>query len=230
MNYIPEHLIDSYTLNGKIPILYDYHDESNYHDNYDVNACLELIKKAKHREIGGYGETDRLLYQAFSEHLKNKQNILIFGSQIPWYESICKSYDIQKIVVSEYCKINRSMYQYIHPNELETYGQKFYNFLSISSFEHDGLGRYGDLLNPNADLETMKKIRDYLCDSGLLFLSIPIGKDTLVWNAHRIYGSVRLPMLLEGWSIISEYGFNEKHFQLSAQDFVQPIFVLKKII
>lgn len=30
--------------------------------------------------------------------------------------------------------------------------------VSMSSLDHDGLGRYGDPINPNADLESMQKL------------------------------------------------------------------------
>jgi hypothetical protein len=34
--------------------------------------------------------------------------------------------------------------------------------LSISSFEHDGLGRYGDPLNPDGDMAAMRSTRRLL--------------------------------------------------------------------
>ncbi len=34
--------------------------------------------------------------------------------------------------------------------------------LSISSFEHDGLGRYGDPLNPDGDMTAMRNTRRLL--------------------------------------------------------------------
>jgi hypothetical protein len=228
---IPKNLFSDYTLNGKINVFYEYFNDSHYH-NSNTKICLDLIERARRKETGGYGKTDEFLYEAFSEHLTNKENILIFGSQIPWYEAICQTHGIRKIVISEYNEINcttcKSMYQYVRPKELKQLKQKFHNLLSISSFEHDGLGRYGEPLNPNADIETMQEICNYVYDDGLLFLSVPIGKDTLVWNAHRIYGKIRLPMLLRGWNLIAEYGFREKCFDFLPQDFIQPIFVLRK--
>ena len=47
---------------------------------------------------------------------------------------------------------------------------------SLSSFDHDGLGRYGDPLNPDADIAAMKTVARVLKADGLLFLTIPIGK------------------------------------------------------
>ena len=38
--------------------------------------------------------------------------------------------------------------------------------LSISSFEHDGLGRYGDPLDPDGDLRSMKEAAQILRPGG----------------------------------------------------------------
>lgn len=41
-------------------------------------------------------------------------------------------------------------------------------------------------------------------DNALMFLGIPLGVDMVTFNAHRIYGRVRIPMLIEGllfWSV-----------------------------
>lgn len=102
--------------------------------------------------------------------------------------------------------------------------------ISISSFEHDGLGRYGDPINPNGDLEAMKLAKKLIKKDGLLFFSVPIGKDCIVWNAHRIYGKIRLPMMLDGWEMLDSFGFSES--LMINQDlgrFEQPIFVLKNL-
>ena len=101
----------------------------------------------------------------------------------------------------------------------------FDTVISISSFEHDGLGRYGDPLNPYGDLRAMKEAREMLCPGRLLFLAVPVGMDALVWNAHRVYGPVRLPMLLQNWSVVKSYGFQPSDFD-KHRSAHQPIFVL----
>ncbi len=62
--------------------------------------------------------------------------------------------------------------QYIHPliktvavGEMlndESFVHAYDVALSISSFEHDGLGRYGDPLNPNGDMIAMRGTRRLL--------------------------------------------------------------------
>ena len=60
---------------------------------------------------------------------------------------------------------------------------------------------------------------------GLMFLAVPVGKDALVWNDCRVYGAVRLPMLLEGWELVDTFGFDEQLFEVPFA--AQPIFVLQ---
>ncbi len=54
--------------------------------------------------------------------------------------------------------------------------------LSLSSFDHDGLGRYGDPINPIGDLVAMETVKQDLRSDGLLFLTVPIGSlvDTII--------------------------------------------------
>jgi hypothetical protein len=117
--------------------------------------------------------------------------------------------------------------KYIQPKELNDL--KFDVVFSISSYEHDGLGRYGDPINPNADLEAMKKIKNNLKNNGLLYLAIPVGKDEVVWNAHRVYGKIRLPMLIQSWILIGKYGINKEIWdtQYTNDCPPQPVLVLK---
>ena len=54
--------------------------------------------------------------------------------------------------------------------------------VSYSSLEHDGVGRYGDPINPNADLLRMRNLKSFIKPEGHFFLAVPNGQDTLVWN------------------------------------------------
>ncbi|VDK28154.1 unnamed protein product, partial [Gongylonema pulchrum] len=79
------------------------------------------------------------------------------------------------------------------------YYQETFDFVvSFSSIEHSGLGRFGDPLDPLGDLREMQKMRCLMKKNALLFLGLPIGVDKVFFNAHRFYGRIRLPMVLEG--------------------------------
>lgn len=53
--------------------------------------------------------------------------------------------------------------------------------------EHVGLGRYGDPLDPQGDLKAMAELQRVLAPGGLLLFVVPVGKATIMFNAHRVY-------------------------------------------
>ncbi len=53
--------------------------------------------------------------------------------------------------------------------------------------EHVGLGRYGDPLDPDGDLKAIAELTRSLSPGGNLLFVVPVGKQKLAFNAHRIY-------------------------------------------
>lgn len=108
--------------------------------------------------------------------------------------------------------------------------QNFDAIISISSREHDGLKRYGDPINPNGDYEAMENIKTLLKPNGLFFFAVPVTQDSITWNAHRTYGLIRLPKILNGWGVLDSYGFNPK-IDFKKDPYLcqphQPVFVLR---
>lgn len=99
--------------------------------------------------------------------------------------------------------------------------------LADSSLDHDGLGRYGDPIAPDADLITMDKLRTL---GRTLLLTVPVGPDLLAFNLMRIYGSLRLPLLLQGWSILDTFGFDPIRLTTPTTNYrrsYEPVFVLQ---
>lgn len=74
--------------------------------------------------------------------------------------------------------------------------------LNCSTIEHVGLsGRYGALEATDGDIEAMQKLRRLLKPGGHMLLTLPVGQDAVFLPLHRIYGSLRLPRLLEGYRV-----------------------------
>lgn len=230
--FIPIRLLGGYTLNGKVKIKYWYSNDSYSRSQPKVFKRIEidyLLEKIKKKDIFYYGQTDAWLYQALSKYSIKEQNVAVIGSVFPLYESICISYG-GRVTTIEYNKIisEDKRLQTLTVEEYDRHPVKFDAVFSISSFEHDGLGRYGDPINPDGDLLAMEKMKTILKPGGLLFLAVPIGKDTIVWNIHRIYGNLRLPMLLAGWQILERFGFDKKLLNYSKSNY-QPVFVLRNL-
>jgi hypothetical protein len=225
-----------FTLNGKIPVEYWVMDDSYSSKEpirYTKKVIEDFLLRIKKGLIHDYGELDLWLYKALKKHSIKGKSVAIMGSVKPWYEAICIAYGGKPTTI-EYNPIisEDPRLKTVTVDKYNKKPQKFDAAFSISSFEHDGLGRYGDPINPTGDLEAMKNMKKVIKKGGLLFLAVPIGKDTLVWNAHRIYGKVRFPMLIEGWEVVGSVGFSKKLYRqwnCKGRKSTQPIFILKNI-
>lgn len=61
---------------------------------------------------------------------------------------------------------------------------------SLSSqhvIEHIGLGRYGDPIDPNGSIRAAKELERVLKPAGRLYLSLPVGRERICFNAHRVH-------------------------------------------
>lgn len=53
--------------------------------------------------------------------------------------------------------------------------------------EHVGLGRYGDSIDPEGWARAVTNLASMLASGGCLYLSVPIGKQRVEFNAHRVF-------------------------------------------
>lgn len=58
---------------------------------------------------------------------------------------------------------------------------------SLCALEHFGLGRYGDEIDPEGCFKALKEMQRILRPEGILYLSVPIGREHIEFNAHRIF-------------------------------------------
>uniref|UniRef100_A0A914QTK5 DUF268 domain-containing protein n=1 Tax=Panagrolaimus davidi TaxID=227884 RepID=A0A914QTK5_9BILA len=129
---------------------------------------------------------------------------VVIGSLNPWAEAYALANGAKHITTIDYQKyiITHPQMDYIFALDLPAVSKKYYNkfdfAISFSSIEHSGLGRYGDPIDPIGDLREMNKIHCLLKPKGLLFLGLPVGIDSILYNAHRVYGRIRLAMMFEG--------------------------------
>lgn len=178
------------------------------------------------------------LAEAFRRNAASIANatVIVIGSMTPTVETLALAYGAAHVATVEYGSL-----VYPHPN-LSTHAAahlaavfaaggcgsgseaasggglgplpRIGAVVSLSSWDHDGLGRYGDPLAPDGDLMSVDDVArlSRLCAPAplpLLFLSVPVGPDVVVWNLHRRYGRIRLPLLLTPFNLVDTVGWAE---------------------
>lgn len=58
---------------------------------------------------------------------------------------------------------------------------------ALCSLEHFGLGRYGDPIDPEACFKCFANMQRKLKKGGHLYISVPVGKERVEFNAHRVF-------------------------------------------
>ena len=58
---------------------------------------------------------------------------------------------------------------------------------SLHAVEHIGLGRYGDAIDPDGWRKALEQFKRVLAPGGVLYLGVPIGRQRLCFNAHRVF-------------------------------------------
>lgn len=82
--------------------------------------------------------------------------------------------------------------------------------------EHIGLGRYGDPLNPMGSRLAASELQRVLQPGGRLFLSVPVGRERVCFNAHRVFAPDTVHCFfqgvhLESFSLVDDEGRFMEH-------------------
>ncbi len=108
---------------------------------------------------------------------------------------------------------------------------------SLHSIEHIGLGRYGDLIDPNGSKDSAQELERVLMVGGLLYLSLPVGRERVCFNAHRVFAPQSVinfftSMKLIEFSCVSDsgqYKINEDIHTARLNEYACGMYVFEKI-
>ncbi|MBA3588108.1 DUF268 domain-containing protein [Methylibium sp.] len=211
--HMPLELRDEFMMQGRAEIIDWY-----LNNKPDPKSLASLVmyrkpliaqtrKDIAQRKYKSYGATNDHLRSALTYYPIKNRFVLIVGSAYPQYECFCLNAGARPVTVEYNVRFSDSDdLTFFSPAQFDALGVKGEGAIAISSYEHDGLGRYGDPVDPTGDLKSMRKLQSQLEPGSLAYISVPIGRDTVVWNAHRIYGRHRLPMLFDQWEVVSCFG------------------------
>ena len=69
--------------------------------------------------------------------------------------------------------------------------------------EHVGLGRYGDPVDPAGSVRALKELQRVLAVGGTLYLSLPVGRERVCFNAHRVHAPLSICTILDELELVS---------------------------
>ncbi|MCU0968069.1 MAG: DUF268 domain-containing protein [Rubrivivax sp.] len=72
----------------------------------------------------------------------------------------------------------------------------------LHTLEHVGLGRYGDAVDPRGWLRALSRLAALVEPGGRLWLSVPVGRPRVEFNAHRIFDPRVLRAAAEGCGLV----------------------------
>jgi SAM-dependent methyltransferase len=78
---------------------------------------------------------------------------------------------------------------------------------SLHAIEHFGLGRYGDPIDVDGHLKAIQNIHSMLKPSGKFYFSVPIGKQRIEFNAHRVFSIKYLLGIFKGKFRVSNFHY-----------------------
>ena len=90
------------------------------------------------------------------------------------------------------------------PEDMEAYCD---SISSLHAIEHFGLGRYGDPIDANGYLKAIDNIHKILKPKGTFYFSVPIGRQRIEFNAHRVFAVDYLVNLLTEKFQIQEFSY-----------------------
>jgi Caenorhabditis protein of unknown function, DUF268 len=107
---------------------------------------------------------------------------------------------------------------------------------SLHAAEHFGLGRYSDPIDPDACFKFMDSLQNVLALNGRLYFSVPVGRERVEFNAHRVFSPAtilqRFSLLrLESFSFVGDDGSiyqNTDPFALPASEMACGLFEFTK--
>lgn len=137
---------------------------------------------------GHYFHQDLLVAQKIYKnnpkiHVDIGSSVYGFVSHIASFRKI-EVFDIRQLK-SQHKNIIFCQRDFMNPNE--DYLNYTDSLSCLHALEHFGLGRYNDRIDINGHKKGLKNMVKMLKNGGVLYLSVPIGKQRIEFNAHRVF-------------------------------------------
>ena len=199
-----------------------------------IDKMLELCDNLEYEKLSpnDYPHSSLQFVEVFNKIVNlTEKTCLVLGSISPWIECLALHFNAKCVTTLDYIAPECS-YK-INTLSMDNYNKemKYDVIISFSSLEHDGLGRYGDPINPNGDIDTCIEAYSMLNKNGYFICGIPIGDGCIEGNFHRIYNKKRINKLFSLFLYIEcvNYQTLDNKLNFTGTNWQnQPIFIYKK--
>ena len=82
---------------------------------------------------------------------------------------------------------------------------------SLHAIEHFGLGRYGDPIDSLGYKKAINEMKRVVKKGGNIYFSVPIGKQRLEFNAHRVFSPLYVLELFRGFKLVEFSVIDDKN-------------------
>jgi SAM-dependent methyltransferase len=196
----------NFEIASRFPVLTDRNDEGGvmkgayFHQDLYVARLINLDKPEKHLDIGS--RTD-----GFVAHVASYREIELI--------------DIRDIKSSVKNIVFRKADLMQLPSDLVDYCD---SISSLHAIEHFGLGRYGDPIDYYGYLKAINNITKILKTRGRFYFSVPIGRQRIEFNAHRVFSVDYLTSILSenfdihSFSYVDDNGDFHENIELTKEN------------
>ena len=203
--------------------------------NNMIDELLNCCDNSEYKKLSpnDYPNSSLQFVEVFNKFVNlSGKTCLVLGSISPWIECLLLHFNAKCVTTLDYIKPECN-YK-INTLSMNNYNKymKYDVVISFSSLEHDGLGRYGDPINPNGDIDACIEAYSMLNKEGYFICGIPIGYGCIEGNFHRIYNKKRINKLFSLFhNYIGSVNYQtlDNKLNFTGQNWQnQPIFIYKK--
>lgn len=206
-----------------------------------ISPSFPCLLDLKSSELGHYFYQDLLVAQKIFKNNPSKH--VDIGSRIDGFVASVASYRTIEVLDIRKSEINIENVIFKQCNVMEELNKDLLEYCDslscLHALEHFGLGRYGDPIDANGHIKGLENLYKILKPNGYLYLSLPIGKQKIEFNAHRIFSIeylhtlfsnkfklVTLDIITDKNEVLANCNHN---FDSTCYDYACGIFTLKKI-
>lgn len=202
--------------------------------NEMIDKMLDCCNNSEYEKLSpnDYPKSSLQFVEVFTKFINlSGKKCLVLGSISPWVECLLLHFNADSVTTLDY--ITPECNYKINTLCMNNYKKemKYDVVVSFSSLEHDGLGRYGDPINPNGDIDACIEAYTMLNEEGYFICGIPIGDGCIEGNYHRIYNQKRIDKLFSLFNYVGSVNYQtlDKNLNFTGNDWQnQPIFIYKK--